>query len=325
MSSRKKEVWRSRVLLWLVGGVWLLPWIAAGADSSFRWAANADQVTLFEADQAVFTFQLAPQSLDGKYPRANYLHPVWDWDQDVATEDFPADHVHHRGVFWAWHQLLWNGRPVADPWLCDRVTWSIPHGDEKSVATGLQERRAELRVVRDWEVPHPDGDGQTLRLVRETVRIESSAREAQARWIDFEIVLEALLDGVTLGGSDDDKGYGGFSPRLRLGEGVEFFGRQGRVEPQRSAVEGGPWVGLRQELFGREKRVVMMVHPSHPGFPLKWILRAKGSMQNPQWPGRTPVLLPKGRPERLRYRLLFCSDRFSEAQMEANWQSFARD
>ena len=26
-------------------------------------------------------------------------------DGQVLTEDFPADHLHHRGIFWAWHQV----------------------------------------------------------------------------------------------------------------------------------------------------------------------------------------------------------------------------
>ena len=51
-----------------------------------------------------------PKAKDGKLARANYVHPLLDLDGEPLTEDFPADHPHHRGVFWAWHQVRIGGR-----------------------------------------------------------------------------------------------------------------------------------------------------------------------------------------------------------------------
>ncbi|UCF15923.1 MAG: PmoA family protein, partial [Phycisphaerales bacterium] len=58
-----------------------------------------------EGSDNVMVYQRKHKSLDGKYTRANYIHPLYGLDGQVLTEDFPRDHPHHRGVFWAWHQL----------------------------------------------------------------------------------------------------------------------------------------------------------------------------------------------------------------------------
>src|SRR5687768_7013453 len=71
-----------------------------------------DGVWLQEGDTRVLFYQRRPKAKDGKHARANYVHPLLDLDGEPLTEDFPADHPHHRGVFWAWHQVTVGGTAV---------------------------------------------------------------------------------------------------------------------------------------------------------------------------------------------------------------------
>ena len=71
-----------------------------------------------EGDTKVLFYQLERKALpDGKAERSNYFHPLYDLDGNVVTEDFPADHIHHRGIFSAWHQVLLNGKRIQDQWM----------------------------------------------------------------------------------------------------------------------------------------------------------------------------------------------------------------
>ena len=64
-----------------------------------------------EGDTKVLFFQAERKALpDGEAARSNYFHPLYDVDGNVLTEDFPNDHIHHRGIFWAWHQVR-HGSP----------------------------------------------------------------------------------------------------------------------------------------------------------------------------------------------------------------------
>lgn len=280
---------------------------------------GTNSVSLRENGRPVYTFQLAPRSRDGEFARANYLHPVYDLGGRVLTEDFPADHPHHRGIFWAWHQILVEGRPVADSWVCRDLKWLPSWTVALSEGTAVAADRARLEVIREWAV----GDAEQ-RVVREYVEVIVHPTDpVRGRRMDFTIRLRALVDGVTLGGSNDDKGYGGFAPRIRLTDDVHFTGREGAVKPVKTAVEAGPWLDMTETLEGKFIGMTMMVHPGHPGFPLKWILRAKRSMQNPQWPGREPVPLSMRRDTVLRYRLLFHERRLERNELEDEWFRYA--
>ena len=174
-------------------------------------------------------------------------------------------------------------------------------------------------------MPDPNHKGQWIRVVRERVAVTTLPRQAGTRVLDFTIELEALRDGITLGGSDDDKGYGSFAPRIRLAEDVEFWGPGGRVLPQRTAIEVGEWVDVLGTFDGRREGIAMMVHPSHPGSPIPWILRASRSMQNPRWPGREGIKLRQNSQVRLRYRLVLHDATLSRKGLNALYRSFASE
>src|SRR5262245_20143036 len=88
----------------------------AQAPSAWRAVTNDEGVWLQEGDTKVLFYQRRPKAKDGKFARANYVHPLLDLDGEPLTEDFPADHLHHRGIFWAWHQVLIGDKAIGDPW-----------------------------------------------------------------------------------------------------------------------------------------------------------------------------------------------------------------
>ena len=84
-----------------------------------------------------------------------------------------------------------------------------------------------------------------------------------------------------------------FSPRFALGDEVTFTDASGLVNPQNEQVQAGNWM-LVSDIGENETDVVILYHPESTADLKGWILRAKGSMQNPVWPGRERVVLNKG-------------------------------
>ena len=268
---------------------------AAGA---FEIVETDQGLELRDDTQVVLFYQRETRSLDGQFARSNYVHPLMSLDGDVLTEDFPADHPHHRGVFWAWHQLLVGEERVGDGWSLEDFVTRIA-GVESTVATG----RARIEATVLWSSPRYRAGEPFL---EEATAVTAHRVVAGARAIDFEIALRALVPGVRIGGSEDPKGYGGFSARLRMPGGLVFTARNGRVTPQELQVEAGPWMDISAP-YGKDgapSGVTILCHPSLPGFPQPWILRQQGSMQNPVFPGRQTVTVPTDRPLVLRYRLV---------------------
>ena len=259
--------------------------------------------TIAEGKAKVMFYQRQHKSKNGKYSRANYIHPLYGLDGEIVTEDFPADHLHQRGIFWAWHQVWLGDKKLGDSWATKDFFWDVY--DAKILDVDSQSRALQVHV--HWKSPlWTDANGKQRAFVKEVTTIRVYCAQDDIRKIDFQISLLALEDGVRIGGSEDDKGYGGFTARIRLPDGLSFTGSNGSVEPKRTSVEAGPWLdfsgAFRKD--GEVSGLAILCHDSSPGYPQPWILRRKGSAQNPVYPGRYPILLSCEKPLVLRYRLI---------------------
>ncbi len=299
-------------------GLLILPLaLQAQSPAALKAVTTDEGVWVQEGETKVLFYQRRPKSKDGKYTRANYVHPLLDLEGEPLTEDFPADHLHHRGVFWAWHQVTIDGKSVGDPWALKDCGWDIR--DVKSEATGAS---LSLLSTVYWLSPiWKDAEGKQKPFVREQAVIRVHRAEKERRIVDFEIRLTALQANTRIGGAAPTPGYGGFSPRLRLPKDVRFLSPKGEVEPLPGPVAASAWIDVSGTFAkGRISGVAMLTHPETPGFPQPWILRRRGSMQNAVYPGPTPVLVPTDRPVVLRYRLVVHRGAGRIEQIE-RWQS----
>lgn len=294
--------------------------IVAAADEApaFKIAVADGGVSIAEGAAKILHYQRDTKTLNGKYPRANYVHPLYDLDGNELTEDFPTDHRHQRGVFWAWHHVSIGEKSICDQWATQDAVWDV-----REVQTRLASDSASLRTTVEWKSPNwLDADGKQKPFVREETTIRVHRAAADRRAVDFEIRLVALEADLKIGGSADEKGYGGFSPRVRLPTDVRFLARDGEIEPKGTALEAGPWVDVTATYGTTDAKsgVTMLCHPTLPVFPPPWILRRAKSMQNAVYPGAMPVPLSDKTPLVLRYRLVIHRGAASVEEIN-RWQS----
>ena len=261
----------------------------------------SDERILFtdNADTILF-YQTASKSLNGEYTRSNYIHPLYNLQGEILTEDFPEDHPHHRGIFWAWHQLYIGAKRIGDGWEIKDFSWEV--SDVETVLSFNESQSIKVHVL--WQSPlWADKNGSQKPLVKETTTITVHPKAENYRAIDIEISLLGLEPKMRIGGSEDAKGYGGFSPRVKLPSDVVFTGPKGTVTPQNLPVEAPGWMNIYSETLGG---ITIFSHPQNPGYPNPWILRSKNSMQNAVYPhpGATPVSLSNTTPTVLKYQLL---------------------
>ena len=291
--------------------------------ATMRITKEAQGYWFSEGDTRVLFYQAERKALpDGRAARSNYFHPLYDLDGNVMTEDFPEDHIHHRGIFWAWHQVRINGAAVQDQWVNRDSFWTLQDARSESDARSAS---LTLRVV--WESPQfTDARGQRRPFVEERSVTRVYRAEGAIRTIDFHQRLTALVDGVEIGGSEDAKGYGGFSYRIAMPPDIRFTGKQGVVTPIENAVGASPWMDVSGSYAKSGKSgLTVLTHPSTTGFPQPWILRARSSMQNAVYPGRQPVAIPRDRPVILRYRLVVHRGELAAADIERLQAAYAAE
>ena len=282
-----------------------------------------DGILVRKHETPVLHYQTKAISKNGTHRRANYVHPLYDLDGNELTEDFPKDHLHHRGIFWAWHQVIVGDQVAGDGWLTKDFDWKVT--STKTEDFEPLKIRISSEVV--WQSSKiTDKDNRPLPLVNESTRIDMHLKMDDLRMIDFEIRLLAAQPDVRIGGSDNAKGYGGFSARLIQPKDIAFHTANGVVEPKKTQMDCGNWVDI-VGTFGKsdaKSGVAIFVHPSSAGFPQKWILRSKvKSMQNPVFPGRQPIALSQTEPTILRYRILLHRGEQTVDQLNAWYKEYS--
>ena len=283
-------------------------------------AVKTDEgIEIMDGDSKVLFYQMKPKSLDGKFERANYIHPLYSLKGTVITEDFPEDHLHHHGIFFAWHQIVCNDSSIADGWMSENLSWNVVDATASNDGNVI--------TISSEVMWNSSLDGQRQEpIAQEKSKIAVYESSERFRIIDYDFNLKPLLDSLGIGGSDDEKGYGGFSLRLKLPDDIKFVAKEGPVEAQVLPVEAGPWMNFTGSFDGPMAPacgVVVFCHPSNPGSPQPWILRKEKSMQNPAFPGRVPVALNRNALN-LRYRMVIHSGGLDARAIEALYQEYVK-
>lgn len=244
---------------------------------------NNSQIDVSDDIGPVLRYQILPP--DSREPwRANYLHPVFTPDGVAITENAPADHIHHRGIFWSWRGVFIEGKSVGDAWIGEHISYT-----PTSQSYGLQpDGSVRIETGTLW---HTDIAGQAANFLREETIVAVWPVEVDgSRRLHLRVALTALVPGVSLAGSDNEKGYGGLSFRL------------GRADQMDIASDGQKLIATPEPVQSGD-RVEFIFRAPPAGWPSaisigctvngkpwhNWILRQESSMQNCAWPGRNPA------------------------------------
>ena len=276
-----------------------LLWTGCDRPAALSFKKDDQGYLITEADKPILFFQVAPKAIDGKFERAGYVHPLYDWEGKELTQDGPADHPHHRGIFWAWHQVLWRGQPIGDSWVSDKIRF-VP-GDNRVLSDN---ESVTIQSELIWMADSLEADDK--KIVREQVKVRVHQSEEDYRLIDFSISLFPLKDSIAIGGSDDSKGYGGFSTRWKLPDDLQFFSGDSLLQPRETAVPGAGWISFTGTFNdNRKQTITLFCKEVYPGPTQAWILRGpdETSMQNALFPGRKPFIL-REEGLKLRYRIV---------------------
>jgi hypothetical protein len=267
------------------------------AKNKFVLEQTPDGISVSENNLPVFYYQKKERVVNDSMRFSNFIHPLFAINGDTLTEVFPDDHPYHRGIYWAWHQVYIDTLSAGNLWIMKDISQHVDSTD-----FSINNDKAVMQTWVTWQSPLYENNRAFLRE-QNTVTVYPG--KGNIRKIDFEIQLHPLVNKLRLGGSDDEKGYGGFCLRLRQTDSFLFSATAGKVIPQLLQVNSGKWVDFSRpsKYSGDSVGVAILSHPSLPVFPAPWILRQSGSMQNIVFPGRIPVSFDNGKIS-LKYRLI---------------------
>lgn len=293
------------LILFLV--LFILMGCTSTVDTKFVFEKTPQGISLFDNKQPVFFYQKEPKTPDGVNYFNNYLHPLFSLEGDTLTDEFPSDHPYHRGIFWAWHQLYVNNESVGDGWIMNKISQDVV-----DMKTKVNNGSAQISLSVLWKSSQFQHNQP---FVHELTTIIVHKIKSGIRAIDFEINLGALVPGVSIGGSDDEKGYGGFCTRIKLPENLRFTSESGQIKPQTLQIKAGSWMDFSAPFgkHGELNGITVLCHPSTPNYPEPWILRYKEtSMQNIVFPGKIRINLSMDKSTILKYRIVIHNGNFED-------------
>ena len=135
----------------------------------------------YDSDKPVLFYQVTPKATPrGTDSRANYCHPVYGIDGEILTEDFPKDHLHHRGIFWAWHQVIIGDTRVRDMWECKNFVWDV-HNVE---ILKNQNRSAAILANVYWKSPQWENGKKPFAEETVTIRVHDIKNNVRLQEIE---------------------------------------------------------------------------------------------------------------------------------------------
>lgn len=261
----------------------------------FRWENTAGgKLRLFEDGEHVLDYnyglQLKPGVAEDRR-RGGYIYPLLTPAGVNPLDDFPADHPHHRGLFWAWMSITHEGKTY-DLWT---LKPGIEHRFHRFLERGAREDSASLAVENGWYT------GNQL-IVREAVKVRVSRAVGNLRNLDLELELDATRGVVVLAGSPENgKGYGGLSLRFAPRTETRIFTPEGLVAANENEIPHAS-AALEAVYGGKRAGIRITSDAANPGHPPGWCLRPYGFV-GANFPGYRNFSLTPHDPLKLQYRV----------------------
>jgi hypothetical protein len=262
--------------------------------AGFRFAdVNDKSLGLWEGDKPVLVYNhgvLLKTGVPADRARSTYFHPIYGLDGEVLTDDFPKDHYHHRGLFWAWPHVKIQGQEYS-LWDLRGIEQRFVRWLEKSA----QADAAVLSLENGWFV----GDQQAM---REHLWLRVLPATPAGRALDLDLTWTPLARPVTFTGAAG-KSYGGLTLRYAPGTDLVITTPLGNGKED-LAMTLLKWADLSARFGGaaQPSGAAIFVGPDHPDYPPTWLTRHYGVLCV-GWPGVEPKTFPADQPIRCRYRI----------------------
>lgn len=312
-TASKRAMARALGLAMVIGAAALLP---GQTQSGFRFAPVSDtSLGLWEGERPVLVYNhgmIRRPGVAEHLIRSTYVHPLYGLDGEVLTDDFPPDHLHHRGLFWAWPHVR-VGDAHYDLWLLRGIRQQF----ERWIRRDASPEGAWLEVENGWYVGEE-------KLVAEQVRFHVHPAGEDARAVDVAFTWTVRKGPLTLQGAEG-KSYGGLTLRFAPGTNTTITIPSGRIAED-LPMTNLPWADLTRlwDATRRTSGAAIFVAPDHPDYPPQWLLRHYGVLCL-GWPGVRAATFPEGQTIWARYRVWIHRGAVSADRLRRAYEEYCRE
>ncbi len=253
--------------------------------------------------------KVAPANRIYARPRSDYIHPLYGPDGEELTKDWPLDHPHHRGIYWAWPEVDYHNER-GDLHALQRV-FARPTG-RFVLQSGAVYAEIQAENLWHWEDREP--------IVREWSILRAYRSTPRGRCVDLTFHFTALGDDVALARRGTDK-YGGLNLRLSAitDQQIVHHTDPPNANPQMA------WSDQLDVIKGGKGVVGLAVlqKRTNPCYPGDWIQFPELNWSQPTFPtANTRYVLKKGQTLTLQFRLWIHTGKASAEACADQWRAY---
>lgn len=261
------------------------------------------------------------------FKRGAYIHPLRAPCGAVVTDDFPADHLHQRGVFFAWTKTaIGEGADALHPDF-----WNLGSGTGRIRFTKVEGKTRDNEPLRFqtthlWEARRGEAWEPVLDETWELVLHQPRFDDPGAPGASYILDLTSRQTPRTMLKLPEYR-YGGMAVRgaagwIRNRNGYQLVTSEGK-RGETANFTRARWVDMSGEVDGKPVGVALLEHPSNPRTPNP--LRVPPGL--PYYifcPSQaSDYSLPAGKETVFRYRLVAHNGLADPQALEAEWRRFA--
>jgi len=302
--------------------------VTAKAKPEVDFKYRSDAVDLKIGGRSVFSFVTFPSGLPSKdikpiFLRGGYIHPVLTPSGRLVTDDYPSDHYHHHGIWFAWtktefegaHPDFWNvgdGTGKVELVALNRPWGGPVHGgfESRQLYFALTGAARKAALNEDWDV----------RLYN----VGQGGNDGK-RYFLFDIVATQqcmtksplVLEEYRYGGMGV-RGHRNWKDKSK----VSFLTSEGKAREDGNATRGR-WVRMSGLVDGEMVGIAVLDHPSNFRSPQPLRLHPDDPYFNyaPSQLGRFEI--KPGERFVLRYRYVVADGPADKAELDRLWNDYA--
>lgn len=264
---------------------------------------------------------LPPKGVKPEFIRSGYIHPLFSPSGMLITEDFPADHHHHKGIWMPWTSTRFEGRSL-DFWNLGAKQATVQFAGFEAIESGPVYGRFKARHEFVDLTQGPAG-----KLVLDEVwdvRVWSAGGPGAGYWIvDLTSAQRCASESPLELPAYRYGGIGYRGAKEWKGDDYILLTSEGKTKKDGHATRA-KWCANSGAIDGKWSTVVVMCHPSNDRFPEPMRIWDSGGcffnfcpVQAEAW------TLEPGKTYTFRYRFFIHEGGIDKERAERAWLDFA--
>ena len=255
------------------------------------------------------------------YVRSAFIHPLYSPAGKLVTDNFPLDHPHHKGLWFAWTNTKIDGKKV-DFWNLGLKQGTVQFAGYRSVESGSVFSR--ICANHNWINFLAAADSRIALKEVWDLKTFSIPKGTDSAWlIDLTSTQSPQVD-IHL----PEYRYGGFAYRGAkewVGDKHIVFSSEGKTKKD-AHTSRGKWIAYSGKIDGSFATVAVFSHPQNFRFPEPFrVWPDKGSFLNIAPSQQGDWDLKKGEVYKWNYRLIIYDGEIDAEWLNKTWEHFSKN